>query len=131
MKILKIFLLLSSLFLFLNADDDDGHHKYKHSYKNLEYLELDSQQIERMKEILIDFKHQYKKFNEFKEDQEDRLKDIIKYDNFDEKEYLDILNEIKSKASNLEIQRMKKIHTILDEKQRKKFSKYFKEWEVE
>jgi periplasmic protein CpxP/Spy len=112
MKILKIFLLLSSLFLFLYADNDDGHHKYKHSYKNLEYLELDSQQIERMKEILIDFKHQYKKFNEFKEDQEDRLKDIIKYDNFDEKEYLDILNEIKSKASNLEIQNEKNSYYI-------------------
>jgi periplasmic protein CpxP/Spy len=129
MKILKIFLLLSSLFLFLNADDDD--HKYKHSYKNLEFLELNTQQIDNMKEILIDFKHQYKDFNEFKEEKEDRLKDIIKADSFDEKQYLEISNEIKSKASNLEIQRMKKIHTILDEKQRKKFSKYFKEWEVE
>jgi periplasmic protein CpxP/Spy len=129
MKILKIFLLLSSLFLFLNADDDD--HKYKHSYKNLEFLELNTQQIDNMKEILIDFKHQYKEFNEFKEEKEDRLKDIIKADSFDEKQYLEISNEIKSKASNLEIQRMKKIHTILDEKQRKKFSKYFKEWEVE
>ena len=131
MKILKIFLLLSSLFLFLNADDDDGHHKYKHSYKNLEYLDLNTQQIEKMKEILIDFKYQYKEFYEFKENQEDRLKNIIKNDNFDEKQYLEILNEIKSKASFLEVQRMKKIYTILDEKQRKKFSKYFKEWEVE
>ncbi|MDZ7818812.1 MAG: hypothetical protein U5K55_09410 [Aliarcobacter sp.] len=127
MKILKIFLLLSSLFLFLNADDD----KYKHSYKNLDYLELNTQQIVKMKEILIDFKHQYKEFYEFKEDQEDKLKDILKDDIFDENLYLKILNEIKLKASLLELQRMKKIHTILDEKQRKKFSKYLKEWEVE
>ncbi len=129
MKILRIFLLLSSLFLFVNADDDD--HKYKHSYKNLEYLELNSSQLEKMKDILIDFKHKYKDFYEDKEDKEDELKDIMKADIFDEKQYLEILNDIKTKASLLEIEKIKNIHTILDEKQRKKFSKYLEEWEVE
>ena len=129
MKILRIFLLLSSLFLFVNADDDD--HKYKHSYKNLEYLELNSSQLEKMKDILIDFKHKYKDFYEYKEDKEDELKDIMKADIFNEKQYLEILNDIKTKASLLEIEKIKNIHTILDEKQRKKFSKYLEEWEVE
>jgi periplasmic protein CpxP/Spy len=129
MKILKIFLLLSSLFLFVNADDDD--HKYKHSYKNLEYLELNSSQLEKMKDVLIDFKHKYKDFYEYKDDKEDKLKDIMKADIFDEKQYLEILNDIKTKASLLEIEKIKNIHTILDEKQRKKFSKYLQEWEVE
>ncbi|WP_368029970.1 Spy/CpxP family protein refolding chaperone [Arcobacter sp. s6] len=131
MKILKIFLLLGSLFLFVNADDDDGHHKYKHSYKNLDYLELNNEQTAKIKEILIEFKEQYKEFYEFKEKQEDRLKDILKDDTLNEKEYLTILNEIKSKASLLEVEKMRNIHNILNEKQRKKFSKYFKEWEVE
>jgi Skp family chaperone for outer membrane proteins len=129
MKILRIFLLLSSLFLFVNADDND--HKYKHSYKNLEYLELNSSQLEKMKDILIDFKHKYKDFYEYKEDKEDELKDIMKADIFNEKQYLEILNDIKTKASLLEIEKIKNIHTILDEKQRKKFSKYLEEWEVE
>lgn len=129
MKILRIFLLLSSLFLFANADDDD--HKYKHSYKNLEYLELNKEQLKQMKDILIDFKHKYKDFYEYKEDKEDELKDIMKADIFDEKQYLEILNDIKTKASLFEIEKIKNIHTILDEKQRKKFSKYLEEWEVE
>ena len=129
MKILRIFLLLSSLFLFVNADDDD--HKYKHSYKNLEYLELNKEQLKQMKDILIDFKHKYKDFYEYKDDKEDELKDIMKADIFDEKQYLEILNDIKTKASLLEIEKIKNIHTILDEKQRKKFSKYLEEWEVE
>ena len=129
MKILKIFLILSSLFLFVNADDDD--HKYKHSYKNLEYLELNPSQLEKIKDILIDFKHKYKDFYEYKDDKEDELKDIMKADIFDEKQYLEILNDIKTKASHLEIEKIKNIHTILDEKQRKKFSKYLQEWEVE
>ena len=129
MKILKIFLLLGSLFLFVNADNND--HWYRHSYKNLDYLELNNEQTAKIKEILIEFKEQYKEFYEFKEKQEDRLRDILKDDTLNEKEYLTILNEIKSKASLLEVQKMNNIHNILNEKQRKKFSKYFKEWEVE
>jgi Spy/CpxP family protein refolding chaperone len=129
MKILKIFLILSSLFLFVNADDE--HHKYKHSYKNLEYLDLNKEQLENIKNTLIDFKHKYKDFYEYKEHKEDELKDIMKADIFDEKKYLEILNDIKTKASLLEIEKIKNIHTILDKKQRKKFSKYLQEWEVE
>ena len=129
MKILKIFLILSSLQLFLNADDD--HKKYKHSYKNLDYLELKDEQLKEIKEILIEFKYKYKEFYEYKDDKEDELKDIMKADIFDEKQYLEILNDIKTKASLLEIEKIKNIHTILDEKQRKKFSKYLEEWEVE
>ena len=129
MKILKIFLLLGSLFLFVNADNND--HWYRHSYKNLDYLELNNEQTAKIKEILIEFKEQYKEFYEFKEKQEDRLRDILKDDTLNEKEYLTILNEIKSKASLLEVEKMRNIHNILNENQRKKFSKYFKEWEVE
>jgi periplasmic protein CpxP/Spy len=128
MKILKIFLLLTSLFLFSHASDDK-HNKLSH--KNLEYLDLNSQQIEKMKEVLIEFKHKYKVFYEYKQEKEDKLKDIIKNNVFDEKSYLEILNDLKIKASLLEIEKMKKIHAILDEKQRKKFSEYLEEWEVE
>ena len=128
MKILKIFLILTSLFLFSHASDDK-HNKYSH--KNLEYLDLNSQQIEKMKEVLIEFKHKYKVFYEYKQEKEDKLKDIIKNNVFDEKSYLEILNDLKIKASLLEIEKMKKIHNILDEKQRNKFSEYLEEWEVE
>ena len=129
MKILRIFLLLSSLFLFVNADDDD--HKYKHSYKNLEYLELNSSQLEKMKDILIDFKHKYKDFYEYKDDKEDILEDIIEDKNFDEKLYFETLIDLKTRAAKLEVEKMSKIHKILDEKQREKFADYLEEWEVE
>ena len=129
MKILRIFLLLSSLFLFVNADDDD--HKYKHSYKNLEYLELNSSQLEKMKDILIDFKHKYKDFYEYKDDKEDILEDIMEDKNFDEKLYFETLIDLKTRAAKLEVEKMSKIHKILDEKQREKFADYLQEWEVE
>jgi periplasmic protein CpxP/Spy len=128
MKILKIFLLLSSFFLFLNASDDK-HGKY--SYKNLEYLDLNPQQKKDIKEVLIEFKYKYKKFYEYKKDKEDKLKDIIENNVFDDKLYFEILTDLKTKASFLEIEKLKKIHIILDEKQREKFSKYLEEWEIE
>jgi periplasmic protein CpxP/Spy len=128
MKILKIFLLLSSLFLFLHASDNK-HNKY--SYRDIDYLDLNSKQIEQVKEVLIESKHKYKEFYEYKKDKENELKDIIRANIFNEKLYLEILNDLKYKSSFLEVEKMKKIHSILDEKQRKKFSKYFEEWEVE
>ena len=67
MKILKIFLILSSLFLFLNADDYKSKHKYKHSYKNLEYLDLNKEQIKEIKDVLIEFKYKYKDFYEYEQ----------------------------------------------------------------
>ncbi len=127
MKILKIFLLLSSLFLFVNADD----HKYEHSYKNLEYLDLNNIQLKQMKLILIEYKHKYKDFYEYKEDQEENLEDIMKAEKFDKNMYLEILKEIRIKASVLESEKMEEIHTILNNEQRKRFAKYLEEWEVE
>ena len=129
MKILKIFLILSSLYLFLNADDD--HKKYKHSYKNLDFLHLNPTQLEKIKTILIDFKKEYKSFYEYKENQEDLLEDLMEDKNFDEKQYLKIISDIKIKAAILEVERLKRIHVILDEKQREEFSEYLKEWEIE
>lgn len=129
MKILKIFLILSSLYLFLNADD--GHKKYKHSYKNLDFLHLNSTQLEKIKTVLIDFKKEYKEFYEYKEKQEDLLEDLIENNEFDEKQYLKILTDIKIKSAILEVKRLRKIHEILDEKQREEFADYLEEWEIE
>ena len=129
MKILKIFLILSSLYLFLNADDD--HKKYKHSYKNLDFLHPNPTQLEKIKTILIDFKKEYKSFYEYKDNQENLLKDLMEDKNFDEKQYLKIISDIKIKAAILEVERLKRIHVILDEKQREEFSEYLKEWEIE
>lgn len=128
MKILKLFLILSSLFIFLNADDD--YHK-KHKYKNLEYLKLDDNQIKQMRNILIKYKNKYEDFYDFKEDKEDELEDLIKEDSFDRKKYTQILTNIHIKAIELQTQRMEEIFNILNKKQRKKFAKYHEEWEID
>lgn len=129
MRILKILIVLISMVLFLNADDD--HKKYKHSYKNLEYLQLERSQKEEIKGVLLSFKYKYKEFYKYKDEQEDILEDIIEENEFDEKLYYQTLMKIKERAAQLEVAKLKEIHKILDEEQREKFSDYLEEWQVE
>lgn len=129
MKILRIFLILSSLLLVLNADEDK--HKYKHSYKNLDYLDLTNEQAKAIKKALVELKKDYEDFYEYKEKQEDILEDIIKANNFDEELYYKTIMDLKTKALKLEVKRIKKIHEVLNEKQKEEFADYLEEWEIE
>jgi hypothetical protein len=60
MKILKIFLLLISFVLILNADN-----KHKYSYKDLDYLDLNEDQVKVIKKALLDLKKDYKDLDSF------------------------------------------------------------------
>lgn len=126
MKILKIFLLLISFVLILNADN-----KHKYSYKDLDYLDLNEDQVKVIKKALLDLKKDYKEFYEYKHEQEDILEDIIKSDNFNEELYYKILMDLKTKATKLEVKRIKKIHEVLNKKQREEFADYLEEWGIE
>ncbi|MCG3681695.1 hypothetical protein [Aliarcobacter butzleri] len=126
MKILKIFLLLISFVLILNADN-----KHKYSYKDLDYLDLNEDQVKIIKKALLDLKKDYKEFYEYKDEQEDILEDIIESDNFNEELYYKIVMDLKIKATKLEVKRIKKIHEVLNKKQREEFADYLEEWEIE
>ncbi|EFU70813.1 MULTISPECIES: hypothetical protein [Arcobacteraceae] len=126
MKILKIFLLLISFVLILNADN-----KHKYSYKDLDYLDLNEDQVKVIKKALLDLKKDYKEFYEYKDEQEDILEDIIESDNFNEELYYKIVMDLKTKATKLEVKRIKKIHEVLNKKQREEFADYLEEWEIE
>ncbi|WP_123377409.1 Spy/CpxP family protein refolding chaperone [Aliarcobacter butzleri] len=126
MKILKIFLLLISFVLILNADN-----KHKYSYKDLDYLDLNEDQVKVIKKALLDLKKDYKEFYEYKHEQEDILENIIESDNFNEELYYKIVMDLKTKATKLEVKRIKKIHEVLNKKQREEFADYLEEWEIE
>ncbi len=129
MKILKIFLILTSLFIFANAGD--AHKKHKHFYKNLEYLDLNKKQLKEIKAVLIEFKHKYKDFYEYKDDKEDILEDIMENDNFDKELYFQTLIDLRTRATKLEVEKMSKIHKILNEDQREKFANYLEDGDID
>ncbi|AXH13619.1 Spy/CpxP family protein refolding chaperone [Halarcobacter bivalviorum] len=122
LKILVVLLVLCNLTLFA---------KENHIYKNLDFLNLDKNQQEKLKKILISHKKRYEKFYVFKQEEEKKLQELIKQDHFDEEKYEDIAEEIEEEAVELEVKTLKKIHKILTKEQREKFSHYLQEWKVE
>ena len=143
---LKILTLLCSVFISFNLYADDDYHQHKkfeeyknkfynyskyHHYKNFEYLELNKNQKDKLKNILIEYKKSYKKFYEYKHIKEQELAFILKNENIDIERYKKIDIEINSYALDLEITNLKNIHDILNKEQREKFSYYLKEWRVE
>ncbi|WP_428026464.1 Spy/CpxP family protein refolding chaperone [Arcobacter sp.] len=143
---LKILALLCSFFFVFNlfADDYKEHHEkfeeyknrfYKssknHLYKNFDYLNLNQNQLSSLKNVMKTYKLEYKRFYKFKMEKEKELEVLIKKDSFDELTYKKILNEINSKAMDLEINNLKKVHAILNEQQREKFSYFLEEWRVD
>lgn len=131
MKILKILIVLFSLLAYLNADDHNHKHKNTHIYKNLEYLDLNTQQYEKIKKVLIEYKHEYYKYYKEKKKKQKKLQKLIRKNDFDVEKYEDISEDIFKEAIELEAHTLEKLHKILNPAQREKFSHYLKEWQVE
>jgi len=124
------FIIIVLLFISLYSDDYENHSQ-KHINKELSHLNLSKNQSYKIKVILKDFRKRLKEYRELKEDIEKKREELFMKEDFDE-EGLNRLNEIlDSKACEIENDLLKKIHHILSAKQRKKFIKYFDDWEVE
>ena len=134
---LKILALLCSIIFTTNlfADKYEHHEKneeYRHHiYKNLDYLNLDKNQLAKIKEVLKKYKKESKKFYKFERKKEIELAQIIEKKYFDEKAYEKVLDEINQKSKEIEVKNLKKIHDILNDEQKEKFSHFLKEWRIE
>ncbi|WP_295020598.1 hypothetical protein [Sulfurimonas sp.] len=133
---LKILTLLCSLFLSFSLYGD-GNYKHEHEekkhhiYKNLEYLNLGKNQYKEMREILLEYKKDYEKFNKKREKREKKLQELMREDEFSKEKYEEIVKEIQKDATTLELKTLKRIHSILSPSQRESFSYYLREWRVE
>lgn len=130
---LKIFALLCSFFLTFNlfASDYESKKSQNHIHKNLDYLHLTKEQQETIKELLISYRKKSSHYYEKKQKEEEKLQHLFQQEKFDDKEYEEIAEEIYEDAIELEIKTLKKIHAILNPKQRELFSYYLQEWKVE
>ena len=129
---LKILTLLCSLFLISHLYASKEHEsKNTHIYKNLDYLNLDSNQEEAFKAILISCKKEFSKYYEKKEKAQQELQKLMQEEHFDKEQYEDIAEDIAEEAIELEVKIFKQIHQILTPKQREQFSYYLQEWKVE
>ena len=129
MRFAIILLLLHFLFIGLLADDDD--HGHRHLNKELSHLDLSKKQRKQIKRILREFRGQIREYRELKEDIEDKRKDIFLEEVFNADKLNELNFTLDTKAHNIENKLLKKIHTILNRKQRRRFIHYFDDWEVE
>lgn len=140
-KILTVLFFSIILNTFTYASDDyDDFEKYKNKYyksdkynlyKNFDFLDLNSIQYLKLKDILIEYNESYRKLHDYKEDVEDKIEDILESETFDSKEFANVLKDVKNKEIELETIKISKIHAILNKKQRKKLAKYVEEWELD
>jgi Spy/CpxP family protein refolding chaperone len=125
-------MLLCSLVLITQLYADDEHNKESERiYKNLDYLQLNKQQEDEIKKILIASKKEFKHFYKEKQEAYKKLQQIMQKEYFDKNKYEDIAEDIAEEAIELEIDIFRKIHSILTPAQRERFSKYLMEWKIE
>ena len=125
MKLLLIFLLTLSLYA-----DHDGKKEHQLS-KDLSYLELSSEQKERVKSVVKQYRVDLKAFRVFKEQIEEKKERLVVQEVLHEED-LQVLNQIVHlKADALEVHFLSQMHTILTPEQRQKFAHNLEEWEVE
>ncbi len=120
-----IIILLFSLAAMLSAD-----HKVQHINKELSHLNLSKEQNIIVKEILFEFRTQLKEFKKFKNETEEKKKDIFmkEYLNIDDIENLE--SDLDAKSREIEKSFLMKIHAVLTQEQRMGFVDYFDDWEV-
>ena len=130
MKTLKILIVLCSFIILSSsfADDDydndykEQKHEKKHISRSLEHLDLNKDQYKKIKEILLIYKKDYKKFYNFKSLKEEEIQNIMKNEIFDKEKYINIQDEVNKYLINIEVNKLKQIHDVLNSNQRRKFS---------
>ena len=126
---MKIFLVILVMLVGLYGDDYE-HHNERHINKELSHLHLSKQQNTKIKKILKQFRDDLKDFREYKEDIQKKRERLFVQNELDI-EAINKLNAMLDEQSHkIENRLLLKIHTILSKKQRKKFIRYFDDWEV-
>ncbi|WP_457745645.1 hypothetical protein [Sulfurimonas sp.] len=127
MKFIIMFLLL---LLPIFADDYE-HHSKKHIQKELSHIKLSHKQKKEIKKILKQFRHDLKEYGKLKREIEKKKKTIFLQKELNVQELNNLNKILNQKAHTIENSFLQKTHLLLNEKQRKRFIKYFDDWEVQ
>ncbi|MCF6339532.1 MAG: hypothetical protein L3J10_02110 [Sulfurimonas sp.] len=127
MKILVIILLLLiSLFA-----DDYNNHSERHINKEISHLKLSKSQEIEVKKILKDFRYNLREFSEYKEDIQEKKKNLFVAKKLDMQELIKLNKSLDEKRHKTENKFLQMMHKTLSDKQKEKFIYYFDDWEVE
>lgn len=125
---MKFIIALLLFFAVIHADDD---HERRHINKELSHLDLSKEQSIEIKKIVYDFRLELREFEIFKKDIEDKKENIFLKEFFYTDEFDRLNRELDERAREIEKNFLRKIHAVLNLKQRTRFTKHFDDWKVE
>ncbi len=129
---MKYILILAVLFTFLVSDEDYEEHEREHYYsKDLSYLSLDKEQKTRVKKILKEYQKELKKYIEIKKQIIKEKRNLFLKKRLNKEKIKELGTRLFEFANKIEVNFLNNMHKILNQKQRKKFSRYIYEWEIE
>ena len=114
--------------VFSGGHDDENRHFYK---KDLTFLALNPSQQIIVKKILQDYRIKMKSLQQTQKVLAEQKQTLFLQDKFDGVKMRQQNKQLSDKASAIEIEFLKQMHTVLTFEQKKKFIHHMDEWEIE
>lgn len=128
MRAILIFFFVASLLI---GDDDYDEHKRRHMPLDVSYLDLSQEKHAKLVDIVKRFRHAHKRFDKEQKASERKIGALFVAEEFDKEEFIKISNALKASSTKIQAEFFAEVHKLLDEKQKKRFAEYMREWEVE
>ncbi|MRJ02694.1 MAG: periplasmic heavy metal sensor [Epsilonproteobacteria bacterium] len=124
-------LLILSLFGSEGEYGEEYSDDHDHIPYDLSFLHLSPNQKERIRELLLQRRKQLTHLYRRERELEERLRQLFQKREFDREEYERLYCSLQQLKMALERDFFASLHSILTPEQRRKFARYYKEWEVE
>ncbi len=127
MRIILAILLIANL---LMADHDDDKKALQMPY-DMRYLGLTTTQKQTIYRLLLTYKERRKTLRKKREILERHTFWLFKQKTFDKESFLKQHLQLRRELLEIEADFLKNLHSILSEKQQKKFAPHLEEWEID
>jgi len=127
-KILLIVLLLGSLSF---AHEEYEEEEEFHIPKDLSPLHLSLEQKRKLKRLLINYQRRLERLYRKRYYLQKELKKLFEKERFDKERYISLSLQFQKELIETQAYFFQQLYLILTPSQRKKFLKYYKEWEIE
>jgi len=128
---MRYILILLVLLTFLISDEEYEHEKEHYYRKDLSYLYLNKSQKSKVKQVLKEYQKELRKYIELKKDIARKKRKLFMQKDFDKDKVKMLTKKLFEFSGKIEANFLNNMHKILNQKQRKKFSRYMHEWEIE
>lgn len=131
MKYIAIILLL---FTLIQADDDRYEHYERdehHLPLDVSYLDLSKEQHKSVRVLVKKYKHEQRELHRLKKEARRSVSELFTAEAFDTGEFMRINAALGQKAVEIQAEFFSQMHALLTPTQKKRFSYYMEEWEIE